>query len=81
MTERLVYYSVSLSVEEPRPDIIEQFAASVQTLRRHNGRVRVALFCHGPLPRQLAEVCSQFRVMVPGQGPYAKRLATLCPAG
>ncbi len=81
MTERLVYYSVSLSVEEPRPDIIEQFAASVQTLRRHNGRVRVALFCHGPLPRQLAEVCSQFRVMVHGQGPYAKRLATLCPAG
>jgi hypothetical protein len=80
-TDRLVVYSLALPDDDPRPDLIWQFDASVSTLRRHNADIAVALFVHGALPRALAEVCYANKVMVRDQGLYSPRLAALTPTG
>lgn len=79
--DRLVHYSLSLPHDDPRPDLIGQFEASVRTLREHNRDIPVALFVHGGMPPELAAACGEHDVMVHDQGPYANRLAALCPAG
>lgn len=78
---RLVCYSLSLSPQDPRPDIVRQFALSVRSLRHHSVETPVVLFVHGVLPDEVAEVCRDGEVLVHEQGPYASRLAALCPAG
>lgn len=78
---QLVYYSLALRQDEPRPDLVWQFEASVASLRSHNRDIAVALFHYGALPPELASVCRVHRVMVQDQGPYSDRLAALCPVG
>jgi len=78
---RLVHYSLSFLADTPRPDIVEQFAISVCTLREHNAGVPVALFTWGGISDDLAAVCAEFDVLVHEQGSYAARLAMLCPSG
>lgn len=78
---RLVYYSLALSRDEPRPDLIRQLDASVGTLRIHNHDISVALFLHGPMAPDLAAVCQAHNIMVHDQGPYEHRLAAFCPIG
>lgn len=79
--DRLVHYSLALAPDEPRPDLLHQLSASVRTLRRHNRDIPAVLFVHGALPAELAAVCAEHDVMVHDQGPYARRLAALCPTG
>jgi len=76
-----VHYSLALSPHEPRPDLIRQFATSLRTLRAHNAEIPVALFVHGGMNAELAALCRAHDVMVHDQGPYADRLAALCPDG
>ena len=78
---RLVHYSLSFLADTPRPDIVEQFATSVGTLRQHNADVPVALFTWGGITVDLAAICREFDVHVHEQGSYASRLAALCPTG
>lgn len=79
--DRLVHYSLALPPGEPRPDLIWQLGASLRTLRAHNADVAVALFVYGGMTAELAALCREHRVLVHDQGPYAQRLAALCPAG
>ena len=79
--ERLVHYSLALPSHEPRPDLIWQLDASLRTLRAHNAEIPVALFMHGGMNAEVAELCRLHDVMVHDQGPYADRLAALCPGG
>lgn len=79
--DRLVHYSLALPPHEPRPDLIWQLGASLRTLRDHNAEIPVALFVHGGMTPELAALCHEHRVLVHDQGPYADRLAALCPAG
>lgn len=81
LLDRLVHYSLSLPREDPRPDLLRQFGASVRTLREHNGDIPVVLFVHGAMPAELAAICGEHGVMVHDQGPYEQRLAALCPVG
>jgi hypothetical protein len=81
LLDRLVHYSLSLPREDPRPDLLRQFGASVRTLREHNRDIPVALFLHGAMPAELAAICSEHDVLVHDQGPYEHRLAALCPVG
>lgn len=79
--DRLVHYSLALPPHEPRPDLIWQLAASWRTLREHNAEIPVVLFVYGGMPAELAALCREHRVLVHEQGPYAARLAALCPEG
>jgi hypothetical protein len=79
--DHIVAYSLALPGDEPRPDLIWQFAASVNTLRRHNREIPIVLFVYGALPQELARVCHDHRVMVHDQGPYERRLASLTQNG
>jgi hypothetical protein len=77
----LVAYALELPTESPRPDLVEQLASSLHTLRSHNAEVEIVLFLYGSRSRELDDLCDAHRVLVHEQGMYAKRLAALCPAG
>ncbi len=79
--DRLVHYSLALPPDEPRPDLIRQFGISLGTLREHNPSIPTALFVYGGMGAELAALCREHDVLVHQQGPYAERLAALCPAG
>jgi hypothetical protein len=81
LLDRLVHYSLSLPHDDPRPDLLWQFGASVCTLREHNRDIPVVLFLHGAMAPELAAICGEHDVMVHDQGPYERRLAALCPTG
>jgi hypothetical protein len=75
---RLVSYSLACD-ERRRDEHACQFELSVSSLRASNPSIPVALFLHGPLAPEIAELCSRFGVMVSYQGPYRDRLAALSP--
>jgi len=79
--DRLVHYSLALPPGEPRPDLVWQLGVSLRTLRAHNAEIPVALFAYGGINAELAALCREHGVLVHDQGPYAQRLAALCPAG
>lgn len=78
---RLVHYSISLDEGERRPDLIGQLDASAATLREHNAHVPAVVFLYGAPDRELVAVCREHGLMLHEQGPYARRLAELCPEG
>jgi hypothetical protein len=78
----LVAYTLELPAAEPqRPDLVEQLAASLRTLRSHSREIPVALFLYGGRSRALDRLLGEHRVLVHEQGSYERRLAQLCPAG
>jgi hypothetical protein len=77
----LVAYALQLPAAVPRPDLVEQLATSLHTLRAHNGEVDVALFLHGSRTRELDALCDRYGVVVREQGSYEERLAALRPDG
>ena len=79
--DRLVHYSLALPPGEPRPDLVRQLGVSVGSLRAHNADIPVALFVYGATSPDLVALCARHGVRVHDQGPYAERLAALCPAG
>src|SRR5918995_6755422 len=75
---RLVSYSLACD-ERRRDEHACQFELSISSLRASNPSIPVALFSHGPLAPEIAQLCSRFGVMVSYQGLYGDRLAALSP--
>jgi hypothetical protein len=79
--KRLVYYSLSSSRENPRPDLVWQIELSVRTLRAYNGAIPIVVFTHNDVPPELAPALAPFGVTLHHQGSYQARLARLAPHG
>jgi hypothetical protein len=77
----VVAYALELPAEVPRPDLLDQLATSVHTLRAHNGRIAVVLFVYGAPSPELEALCESYGVGVHQQGAYEERLAPLCASG
>lgn len=75
---RLVSYSLTCD-ERRRDEHACQLELSLSSLRASNASIPVALFVHGPLAPEIAELCRRFGVMVRYQGLYGDRLAALSP--
>ena len=75
----LVAYALELPPESPRPDLVEQLATSLHTLRSHNAEIPVVLFLYGPRTGEVDALCGAYGVRVQEQGSYGRRLAALSP--
>jgi hypothetical protein len=80
--DQLVFYSLLLSRAQPRPDLLRQLLTSVESLRRHGGRMPVVVFAWGDgTAAQVERLLAPYGVDVLAQGSYEERLARCCPQG
>jgi hypothetical protein len=77
----LVAYALELPAGAPRPDLVQQLATSLHTLRARNDGIAVVLFLYGARTRELDALCDAYGVHVQEQGRYEQRLAALSPTG
>jgi hypothetical protein len=78
---RLIYYSVALSHEQPRPDLLWQLEASIRSLRQFNRAAPIVVFAYDDVPPDLARTLTPYDVRVVHQGSYKARLARDLPHG
>ncbi len=82
MPDQLVFYSLLLPRATPRPDLLRQLLTSVESLRRHGGRMPVVVFTYGDdTAAQVEPLLAPYGVTVLPQGSYEERLARHCPQG
>lgn len=79
--DRLVYYSLSLSTSDARPDLLRQLLTSVDSLRRYNRHIAVAVFTYNGADTLIRPLLAPYDVAVIPQGSYEQRLASTCPDG
>lgn len=79
--DRLVAYSLVLPRSQPRPDLLRQLVMSVESLRRYNRSIPIAVFTFDDGDEDVAPLLAAYDVRVVPQGSYEERLARLCPEG
>jgi hypothetical protein len=79
--KRLVYYSLSASRTDPRPDLLWQIEQSVRSLRAWNSTVQIVVFTFGDVPPELAPALAPYNVTFCHKGSYQAILARLAPRG
>lgn len=79
--DQLVFYSLLLPRAQPRPDLLRQLLTSVESLRRHGGRMPVVVFAYGDTAPVVEPLLRPYDVSVVPRGSYEERLARHCPPG
>lgn len=75
----LVYYSIAVTPQRPRPDLFRQLELSVQSLRRFNGTVRILVFVFGPISEDQVRRLAALGVSVFPRPPYGEFLERWLP--
>jgi hypothetical protein len=76
-----VVYSLSLSGDDDRPDLLWQLDASLESLRRVAPHQHVIVFYHGRVPAPVARTAAAHGATVHEGVSYEARLRALCPFG
>ena len=79
--DQLVFYSLLLPADQPRPDLLRQLLTSVQSLRQYGARMPVVVFAYGDTAPVIEPLLAPYDVRVLPQGSYEERLARSCPNG
>jgi hypothetical protein len=74
---QLVFYSLSMDREDPRPDIEWQLELSLRSLRLFNTHVTVWVFVYGDSSTAFERRLERYRVLIVRKGRYEDRLAEL----
>ncbi|MFK5645141.1 hypothetical protein ACI3ET_01315 [Ornithinimicrobium sp. LYQ121] len=77
----LVQYSVSFDPARSPQGLLDKLGLSLGSLRQHNRRVPAVVLVHDPAPAELGALCATHGAELVDRGPYAARLASLCPEG
>ena len=79
--DQLVFYSLLLPEDQPRPDLLRQLLTSVQSLRQYNARMPVVVFTYNGTEAVIEPLLAPYAVRVVPQGIYETRLAQAAPHG
>lgn len=77
----LVYYSVTVAPEHPRPDLFHQLEQSIRSLRAFNGSIPVVVFTFGAIPGDWEARLAGLGASVYPRPPYAEVLGHWVPQG
>lgn len=77
----LVYYSVTVAPEHPRPDLFHQLELSIRSLRAFNGSIPIVVFAFGSIPQEWQARLADLGTTVYPRPPYADVLHQWVPQG